>query len=104
MGNTEVIQKKLFKEIEGRIKLDDESLPYKDKKYEYWTKTTKNGNYSKKLRRKIGDSKVEVFWDGDQEAKGKKFFTKPYLGVGFNFDKAFFLTYAFSPSPLGLVQ
>ena len=31
MGDTEEIQKKIFKEIEGRIKLDDESLPYKDK-------------------------------------------------------------------------
>ena len=75
MGDTEEIQKKIFKEIEGRIKLDDESLPYKDKKYEYWTKTTKEGNYSKKLRRKIGDTKVETYWDGDQEAKGKKIFS-----------------------------
>ena len=29
----EDIQKKLFDEIKGRIKLDDESLPYKDTKY-----------------------------------------------------------------------
>ena len=74
MKDTENIQKKIFKEIEGRIKLDDESLPYKDKKYEYWTKTTKEGNYSKRLRKKIGDTKIEVYWDGDKEAKGKKFF------------------------------
>ena len=32
--------------------MDDESLPFKDKHYEYWTKTTKDGNYFKKLRRK----------------------------------------------------
>jgi len=44
----------LFNEIKGRIKLDDESLPYKDKIYEYWTKTTTKGNYSIKLRKKIG--------------------------------------------------
>ena len=31
MKDTENLQKKLFKEIEGRIKLDDESLKYKDK-------------------------------------------------------------------------
>ena len=47
------VYKKTFKEIEGRIKLEDESLPYKDKRYEYWTKTTKQGNYSKKLRKKL---------------------------------------------------
>ncbi len=84
MSDTEEIQKKIFKEIEGRIKLDDESLPYKDKKYEYWTKTTKVGNYSKKLRRKIGDTKVETYWDGDREAKGKKFFSTGDLEVSYN--------------------
>ena len=84
MADTEEIQKKIFKEIEGRIKLDDESLPYKDKKYEYWTKTTKEGNYSKKLRKKIGDTKVETYWDGDQEAKGKKFFSTGDLEVSYN--------------------
>ena len=44
LKETKVIQKKLFNEIKGRIKLDDESLPYKDKNYEYWTKTTTKGN------------------------------------------------------------
>ncbi len=38
LKDTKDIQKKLFDEIKGRIKLDDESLPYKDKDYEYWTK------------------------------------------------------------------
>ena len=38
LKDTENLQKKLFDEIKGRIKLDDESLPYKDKHYEYWTK------------------------------------------------------------------
>ena len=50
-------------------------MPYKDKNYEYWTKVTKEGNYSKKLRRKIGDGQIETYWDGDIEAKGKKFFS-----------------------------
>ena len=45
MKNTKELQKKLFNEIKGRIKLDDESLPFKDKEYEYWTKTTTKGNY-----------------------------------------------------------
>ena len=43
MKDTKKIQKKLFDEIKARIKLDDESLPYKDKNYEYWTKTTAKG-------------------------------------------------------------
>ncbi len=84
MRDTEDLQKKIFKEIEGRIKLDDESLPYKDKRYEYWTKTTKEGNYSKKLRKKIGTNNVETYWDGDIEAKGKKFFSTGDLEVSYN--------------------
>ena len=52
LKDTKDLQKKLFDEIKGRIKLDDESLPYKDKEYEYWTKTTTKGNYSIKLRKK----------------------------------------------------
>ena len=46
LSDTKGIQKKLFDEIKGRIKLDDESLPFKDYNYEYWTKTTSKGNYS----------------------------------------------------------
>jgi oligopeptidase B len=84
LSETLPMQKKLFDEIKARIKLDDESLPYKDKNYEYWTKVTKEGNYSKKLRKKIGDNKVEIYWDGDIEAKGKKFFSAGDVAVSHN--------------------
>ena len=79
MNDTEVIRKKIFDEIKGRIKLDDESLPYKDKNYEYWTKTTTKGNYSIKLRRKIGEKKVEEIWNGDLE---KEKLNTEYFGLG----------------------
>ena len=46
LKDTKKTQRELFNEIKGRIKLDDESLRFKDKNYEYWTKTTKKGNYS----------------------------------------------------------
>ena len=75
LKDTEKLQKKLFYEIKGRIKLDDESLPFKDKQYEYWSKFSSEGNYEKKLRRKIGETKIEEYWNGDEEAKGKKFFS-----------------------------
>lgn len=84
MADTKELQKKLFNEIKSRIKLDDESLPYKDKKYEYWTKVTKEGNYSKKLRRKIDEKNIETYWDGDLEAKGKKFFNTGDIAVSNN--------------------
>ena len=65
LKDTKKLQKKLFNEIKGRIKLNDESLPYKDHTYEYWTKTTAEGNYSIKLRKKIGEAKIEEIWNGD---------------------------------------
>ena len=65
--------------IKGRIKLDDESLPYKDYNYEYWTKTTTKGNYFIKLRKKIDSSKIEEIWNGDKEKKKLK---TEYFGVG----------------------
>ena len=79
MKDTKEFQKKLFDEIKGRIKLDDESLPYKDTKYEYWTKTTAEGNYSIKLRKKIGTNKIEQIWNGDKEKEKLK---TEYFGVG----------------------
>ena len=84
MEDTKATQKKLFDEIKGRIKLTDESLPFRDKKYDYWTKVTKEGNYSKKLRKKINSDRIEVYWDGDKEAKGKKFFNTGDLSVSNN--------------------
>jgi len=79
LDNTKEIQKTLFNEIKGRIKLDDESIPYKDYNYEYWTKTTTKGNYSIKLRKKIGTSVVEEIWNGDKE---KEKLNTEYFGVG----------------------
>ena len=79
LSNTKKIQKKLFDEIKGRIKLNDESLPFKDYNYEYWTKTTTKGNYSIKLRKKIGSSKIEEIWNGDEE---KEKLNVKYFGIG----------------------
>ncbi len=79
LQDTKEFQKILFNEIKGRIKLDDESLPFKDKNYEYWTKTTKKGNYSIKCRKKIGTDEVEEIWNGDKEKNKLK---TEYFGVG----------------------
>ena len=79
LENTKQTQKKLFHEIKGRIKLDDESIPFKDKVYEYWTKTTAKGNYSIKLRKKIGTNNIEEYWNGDKEKHELK---TEYFGIG----------------------
>ncbi len=79
LKDTKKAQKELFNEIKGRIKLDDKSLPYKDVRYEYWVKTTKEGNYPIKLRKKIGTNIEEEIWNGDKE---KEKLNTEYFGVG----------------------
>ncbi|MAH88604.1 MAG: peptidase S9 [Pelagibacterales bacterium] len=79
MSETKSMQKLLFKEIKGRIKLADKSLPFIDQKYSYWSKTTEKGNYSIKLRKHLKTGKVEQIWNGDSEYKKLK---PSYFGVG----------------------
>ncbi len=79
MSDTKEIQKILFDEIKGRIKLDDESIPFKDVRYSYWTKTTTKGNYSIKLRKKIDSDEIEEIWNGDLEKEKLK---TEYFGLG----------------------
>ena len=79
LKDTKKIQVDLFNEIKGRIKLDDQSLPFKDKDYFYWNKTTVQGNYSIKLRKKIGSDIEEEIWNGDKE---KEKYSTEYFGVG----------------------
>ena len=78
MKDTKELQKKIFDEIKGRIKLDDESLPFKDKQYKYWTKTTAKGNYSIKLtvvnQNGVSDEKLHKI-HVNQNKSSKKYHT-----------------------------
>ena len=74
------LQTKLFNEIKSKIKLDDTSLKFKDKRYYYWSKTEAKGNYGKKIRQVIDGSKPEeIYFDGDLE---KKKYGSEYFGLG----------------------
>ena len=79
-SNVTKLQKKLFTEIKSKIKLDDTSLKFKDKKYYYWSKTESKSNYGKNIRQVIDKSKPEeIFFDGDLE---KKKHGSEYFGLG----------------------
>ena len=78
-SDTKNLQKKLFSEIKSKIKLEDESLKFKDDKYFYWIKTVEKGNYTKYLRQKIGSKNIETYFDGDNE---KELSGSKYFGVG----------------------
>ncbi len=80
LKNVTGLQKKLFNEVKSKIKLDDTSLKFKDKKYFYWSKTELKSNYVKRMRQLIDSSKPEeVFFDGDLE---KKNYGSEYFGIG----------------------
>ena len=78
-SDTKDLQKKLFTEIKSKIKLEDESLKFRDDRYFYWTKTIAKGNYTKFLRQKIGSSTIETYFDGDKE---KELSGSKYFGLG----------------------
>jgi oligopeptidase B len=85
-SDTKNLQKKLFSEIKSKIKLNDESLKFKDNRYFYWVKTVEKGNYSKYLRQKIDSSEVETYFDGDKEKElsGSKYFGLGSISVSYN--------------------
>ena len=78
-SDVKVLQNKLFTEIKSKIKLEDESLKFKDDRYYYWIKTSKEGNYAKYLRQKIGSLEEEIYFDGDKE---KESCGSKYFGIG----------------------
>ena len=61
MKDTKDLQTKIFNEIKGRIKLDDESLPFKDKEYEYWTKLQPKEIIQLNLEKKLDLKKWRKF-------------------------------------------
>ncbi len=65
----------LYKEMIGRIKQDDTSVPYKLGDYWYFTKTEEGKQYPTYLRSKAQDGKdAEVLLDQNEMAKGYEYF------------------------------
>ena len=78
MKHTEALQEKLFKEITGRIKQDDESVPVKKNGYFYYNRFEKGQDYPFVCRKKDdGKDKEEIMLNGPKIADGKS-----YLGFG----------------------
>lgn len=78
MKHTEAFQLKLYNEIIGRIKKDDQSVPVKDNGYAYYTRFEAGGDYALYCRKKIdGAGKEEIMLNGPAMAKGYA-----YYGIG----------------------
>ncbi len=74
MKHTENLQKTLYNEITGRIKKDDESVPYLDNGYYYYNKYSEGKEYPVYYRRKGSmDAPEEILLDVNKLAEGKEY-------------------------------
>ena len=73
MKHTEAFQQKLFEELKGRMKEDDETVPYLDNGYWYHTRYFEGKEYPVMYRRKDGTEKPEVMLDVNLLAEGHEF-------------------------------
>jgi oligopeptidase B len=74
MADSEALQARLFDELKGRIKEDDESVPVPDGPFDYSTAFVTGGQYPLlKRQRKVGGAE-EVLLNCNQLAEGKAFF------------------------------
>ena len=70
----EPLRKNLFKEMRGRIKEDDASVPMKDGPWEYWVRYKEGGEYPIFVRAPAGGGAEQIIIDGDKEGAGAAFF------------------------------
>jgi len=74
MAPTTDLQQVLFKEMVGRIKEDNQSVPYKKGEYFYYSRYEKGSEYPLECRRKGSmDAREEILIDGNELAKGHEF-------------------------------
>lgn len=71
LKDTEKFQEDLYKEMRGRIKEDDSSVPYKENGYFYYTRYEEGKEYQIHCRRKSSmEAEEEVILDVNELAKG----------------------------------
>jgi oligopeptidase B len=85
LKHTESFQEKLYDEIVGRIKQDDESVPYKDKGYFYITRYEEGKEYPIFSRKKETlDAPEEIMLNVNELAKDYSYFSAAGLSVSPN--------------------
>src|SRR5690349_9892533 len=74
MHGTRALCRRLVKEMRGRIKEDDSSVPEADGPFAYFTRYREGGEHPLICRMLRGGGSETVLIDGDREAKGYRFF------------------------------
>ncbi|MBI4723458.1 MAG: S9 family peptidase, partial [Rhodomicrobium sp.] len=75
MTDTETLQAALFKEMKGRIKEDDSTVPAPDGPYAYFTSYVTGGQHPRLCREPRAGGEATLLLDGDAMAAGKAFFS-----------------------------
>lgn len=92
LEHTEALQKKVYNEIVGRIKQTDESVPYKDNGYWYYTRYEQGQEYPIYCRKKeTMDAPEQILLNVNEMAKGHDYYSITGLSVSEN---NLFLAYA----------
>lgn len=75
-AHTRALEDSIYREIVGRIKETDNSVPYRENGYWYYTKTEQGKSYTTYARRK-GSMRApeQIIFDQNREADGKTFFS-----------------------------
>lgn len=82
MKDTEGFQKDLFEEIVGRIKQDDESVPYKDNGYYYYTRYEEGKEYPIFCRKKESlEAEEEILANVNEMAEGYAYYQVGGLNI-----------------------
>jgi oligopeptidase B len=87
MASTEELQAKLYAEMLSHIKETDESVPYRDRGWFYYTRTVEGSQYAIHCRRKAAAERYdesqqeEVLLDVNKLAEGQAFMSVGALGV-----------------------
>jgi oligopeptidase B len=82
LKKNEVLQKKVFDEIVGRIKKDDSTVPYFKNGYYYYNKFTEGNEYPVYYRKKGSlDAPEEIILDVNKIAEGKEYCSVAGLSV-----------------------
>lgn len=71
----------ISKELIGRLKEDDSTVPYKDKDYLYSTRYEPGKQYPIQVRRPVGPGEEQILVDGNREAEGKEYYSLSGGGI-----------------------
>ncbi len=85
MKDTADLQERLYQEMRSRVKEEDQTVPYKDGDYIYYSKTLKGSEYSVYYRKKDAPGALEeVIMDINELGKGLDYINVTYPSFHFN--------------------